>query len=211
MDNQILPYIFSCSRCSFVWIYITKGKKRLSKLPFYATRVWSSGIYRLLVCLILWTCLSNLRAGPLSFHAWVFYTLNLSTQNKPYAFGSWFIPDVLPSDVTVCVCVCAYLVCHSHMFELQLFDFLLHSLQFLPALILSLSVSTAESAFHSVSLFQDVSLSISCPQRDRREHAHWQSVCVLVFLYVWMLFQICVCSHSVCVMCPAGPTAVVCK
>lgn len=123
MDNQILPYIFSCSRCSFVWIYITKGKKRLSKLPFYATRVWSSGIYRLLVCLILWTCLSNLRAGPLSFHAWVFYTLNLSTQNKPYAFGSWFIPDVLPSDVTVCVCVCAYLVCHSHMFELQLFDF----------------------------------------------------------------------------------------
>jgi len=81
--------------------------------------------------------------------------------------------------------LCAYLGCQSHMFELQLSDFLLHSLQFLPALVLILCVSTAESAFHSVSLFQDVSLSISCPQRDRREHALWQRVCVLVFVCVW--------------------------
>lgn len=101
------------------------------------------------------------------------------------SFSTWYVPDVLPSDVAVCVC--AYLCCHSHMFELQLFDFRFRSLQFLPVLFLILSRSAAESAFHSISLFQDVSLRISCPQRDRREHAHWQCVCV----------GVCVCMDAV--------------
>lgn len=187
---------------SFIWIYIRKGKKRLSIWCQIQAQEFGHQAF-----VDLWS--SSCLSGLFSFHAWMFNTLNLSTQNKPYAFSSSFIPDVLPKDVALCVC--AYLGCHSHMFELQLFDFLLHSLQFLPALVLILRVSAAESAFHSVSLFQDVSRSISCPQRDGREHALWQRVCVLVFVCVWMLFQICVCSHSVCVMCPAGPTAVVCK
>lgn len=97
----------------------------------------------------------------------VLYSLSIHSKQS---FRSWYVPDVLPSDVAVRVL--AYLGCHSHMFELQLLDVRFNSLQFLPALILILSPSTAESAFHSVSLFQDVSLRIFCPQRDRREHAH---------------------------------------
>lgn len=178
MDNQILPYIFSCSRCSFVWIYITKGKKRLSKLPFYATRVWSSGIYRLLVCLILWTCLSNLRAGPLSFHAWVFYTLNLSTQNKPYAFGSWFIPDVLPSDVTVCVCV--YVLILSVIATCLNFSCLIFSSILSNSFLLSFSVSPCPRLSQPFipSVCSRTSLWVFPAHRETGGNMHIDRVCV---------------------------------
>ncbi len=110
----------------------------------------------------------------------VLYFLSIHSKQS---FRSWYVPDVLPSDVAVSVC--AYLGCHSHMFELQLFDVRFNSLQFLPALILILSPSAAESAFHSISLFQDVSENFLPTERQAGTCTLTVCVCVCVCLCVF--------------------------